>query len=308
MIKPRRIGHATFETPDVARLVDYYTTTIGLIPAERDNGRAFLASRSGCLAIEIAKGDAERCVKLSFEVAPDSDFAALARALAADGVKSELRNDAAPGIGPVLSFTDSKGTAIDLFKDWSPLGRGVHGDAQNGGPGGAQGAGIGPLKLGHIAFVVPDPAATAKFYETVLDFRVSDWIGDFFVFMRCNPDHHTVNFIKGNAVKMHHIAFELKDFGHLQTACELFGARGIPIIWGPVRLGPGHNVAVFHRTPDDQVVELYAELDQMKDEALGYFDPRPWHRDTPQRPKVWDPKRSTIWGTPPAPDFFRGRE
>jgi hypothetical protein len=34
----------------------------------------------------------------------------------------------------------------------------------------------------------------------------------------------------------------------------------------------------------------------MKDEALGHFDPRPWHHDTPQRPKTWDRKISPISG------------
>jgi hypothetical protein len=33
---------------------------------------------------------------------------------------------------------------------------------------------------------------------------------------------------------------------------------------------------------------LYAEMDQMKDEELGYFDPRPWHEDGPQRPRNWE--------------------
>ena len=37
----------------------------------------------------------------------------------------------------------------------------------------------------------------ADFYGKVLGFRISDWIGDFFVFMRCNADHHSVNFISG---------------------------------------------------------------------------------------------------------------
>ena len=47
------------------------------------------------------------------------------------------------------------------------------------------------------------------------------------------------------------------------------------MLWGPVRHGPGHNVATYHRNPDEHTVELYIELDQMKDEELGYFDPRP---------------------------------
>ena len=38
-------------------------------------------------------------------------------------------------------------------------------------------------------------------------------------------------------------------------------------------------------------------MDQMKDEALGYFDPRPWHQDRPQYPKIW-PKDTlrNYWG------------
>jgi hypothetical protein len=94
---------------------------------------------------------------------------------------------------------------------------------------------------------------------------------------------------------------------HLQNACELFGQRNIPIIWGPLRHGPGHNIAIYHRNPDDQVIEFFTELDLMKDEELGYFEPRPWHRDTPQRPKVWEAGNTSIWGPPPTADFHRAR-
>ena len=146
MIKPRRIGHATFETPDLPRLVDYYTEVMGLVLAEREKDRAFLTTKVGQLAIQINKGDTERCTMLSFEVAPDSDFGALARELEKDGIKSELRNDSVPGIGPVLTFKDNKGTTIALFKDWSYLGKHL------------QHHGVGPLKLGHIAWVVENPA------------------------------------------------------------------------------------------------------------------------------------------------------
>jgi catechol 2,3-dioxygenase-like lactoylglutathione lyase family enzyme len=245
----------------------------------------------------LQQGQETRCSKLSFEVAPDADFADLSRELQKHGVAAEERNDSVPGLPRVLSFTDPKGTRIELFREWSYLGN--H----------EQVVGAGALKLGHVAFVTPEPKPLAEFYQKVLGFRVSDWIGDFFVFLRCNADHHSVNFIAGKNIKMHHIAFELRDFSHLQTACDLFGERKIPVIWGPVRLGPGHNVAAFHRDHDDWVVEFYAELDQMKDETLGYFDPRPWHHDRPQRPKVWAAdKVAYIWGPPPTADFMRSRD
>jgi catechol 2,3-dioxygenase-like lactoylglutathione lyase family enzyme len=297
MIKVHRIGHATFETPDLEKKIDYYTQVMGLALVEREKDRAFLAARSGQLAIELQRGGKPVCTKLSFEVAPNADFADMARKLADDGVKSEVRSDSIPGTSRLLSFKDPKGTSIELFTEWTGLGR----DQSVGG--------IGPLKLGHVAFFTDNPQAMSEFYGRVLGFRTADWIGDFFVFMRCNADHHVVNFIRGKTVGMHHLAFELRDFSHIQHACDLFGQKDIPIVWGPVRLGPGHNVATFHRNPDDWTIETYCELDQMKDEELGYYDPRPWHKDVPQRPKVWNThKAAFMWGPPPTPEFFRNRE
>jgi catechol 2,3-dioxygenase-like lactoylglutathione lyase family enzyme len=298
MIRPKRLGHATFETPDLERQIDYYTNTIGLVLVEKEKERAFFATKIGQLVVQVDKGPRARATALSFDVGPNADFDAMKKALAGHGIKSEIRNDVVPGTPAMLSFTDPKGTRIELFKDWTFLCR--H----------AQVLGVGPLKLGHFAFEVEDPQAIAGFYEKVMGFKVSDWIEDFFVFMRCGPDHHTCNFIRGSHGRMHHMAFELKDMAHMQDSCELFGQKKIPIIWGPLRHGPGHNVATYHRDPDDQVIEFFFELDVMKDEEAGYFEPRPWHHDQPQRPKVWSRRfdGTTIWGPPPTPEFHRGRE
>lgn len=295
MIKVRRISHATFETPDLERLIDYYTEVNGLALHSRERDRAFLVTRSGQLAIQLERASEPRCSKLSFEVAPTDSFADLAKALAADGVASEVRSDAVPGIPKTLVFQDNKGTTIEVFNEWSFLGR----DRPI--------AGVGPLKVGHVAFQVLDPQAVTEFYCKVLGFRVSDWIEDFFSFLRCGPDHHTVNFIRGKSVRLHHIAFETKDISHIQSACDLLGRKKIPIIWGPGRHGAGHNVFIYHRNPDDHIIEFFTELDRMSDEELGYFDPKPWHVDQPQRPKVWDrAAASLVWGPPPTPDFWRG--
>jgi catechol 2,3-dioxygenase-like lactoylglutathione lyase family enzyme len=171
---------------------------------------------------------------------------------------------------------------------------------------GREASGIAPNKLGHIAFNVHDVKTTVKFFTDCLGFRESDWMGDFFAFLRCGPDHHTVNMLHGQKNKMHHIAFEARDWGHIKDACDFLGKQKIPLIWGPGRHGIGHNLFIYHHTPDGQIMELYAELDQMTDEASGAFDPRPWHEDNPQKPKVWQPgpQTSNIWGIP-TPQLFR---
>ena len=296
MIKVKRLGHATIATPDLDAQVDYYGRLLGLTVIERSKDRVFLASKQGLEAIELVKGKPNDLKHVSFQIAPGTDLGDVVKELGNIGIKAERRKDVSPGVADAVTLEDPKGTPIDLYAEYKFAKRDETPNIFN------------ILKLGHVAYRVLDVQQIVKFYSEVLGFRVSDWRGDFFVFMRCNTDHHTVNFIRGNNIKMHHMAFELKDFIHLQNSCDLFGQRKIPIIWGPLRHGPGHNIATYHRNPDDQVIEFFCELDKMVDENLGYFEPRPWHQDTPQRPKTWQGGKTNVWGPPPTPDFHRARD
>ena len=118
MIKVRRIGHATFETPDLEKQIEHFTQVTGLVVAAREKDRALLASKVGQLVLQLKKADEPRCAKLAFQVAPGSDFKELAKGLAADGVKSELRSDDLPGTPKLLAFEDNKVTTIEVFSEW----------------------------------------------------------------------------------------------------------------------------------------------------------------------------------------------
>jgi catechol 2,3-dioxygenase-like lactoylglutathione lyase family enzyme len=296
MIKVKRISHATFETPDVERLVDYYAGVVGLVPLAKEKDRVLFVSRLGDLSVILHRGAAPKLIKIAFQVAPHDDLPTLARALAGDGIRASVDHVSLPGIDSLLRFQDPKGTTIEIFNEAgaaAPV---------------SQPSAVGPMKLGHISFMMPDIHPCIDFYQKVLGFRVSDWQEDFFCFMRCGTDHHTINFATGKSTRMHHMAFELKDWGHVQTACDHLGRNNVPIIWGPGRHGISHNIFIYHRDPDDQMIEFYTEMDQMLDEELGYFDPRPWHKDRPQRPRVWDRESAAlIWGPPQGPDHARQR-
>ena len=51
MIQVKRMSHATFETPDLERQIDYFTQVVGLQVAGRENGTAFLATKVGDIAV-----------------------------------------------------------------------------------------------------------------------------------------------------------------------------------------------------------------------------------------------------------------
>ena len=195
-------------------------------------------------------------------------------------------------ISDMVAFEDPKGTLMEVFKRPEP-------QAQK-----FPNKGIVPHKIGHVAFHCADVKLVTKFYLDVLGFRESDWMADFFSFLRCGPDHHTINLMGTGSNRHFHTAFELRDWSHMQTACDFLSLNGYKLLWGPGRHGIGHNLFCYHRGPNGLITELFAELDHMNEE-LGYFEPRPWHRDRPQRPKVWakDPNASNYWGIMPTDEM-----
>jgi catechol 2,3-dioxygenase-like lactoylglutathione lyase family enzyme len=282
-----QMGYATFETTDLERSVAYYTGVLGLAQIDRDEISAYVACPADFCSVVLTKGSQNALARLALQLGPAADLNAIASYLSHKGASVSRRSDAAPGISHVLSISDPSGLDIDLIAT-----RIVTNTRHRT-------LGIVPRKLGHTALFTSEIQKTVKFYTEMLGFRVSDWIGDFFVFMRCNTDHHTVNFLSGAGPGLHHIAFELNDWNHVKQACDLLAEHGLQLIWGPGRHGPGHNIYTYHVNPDGFTVELFTELDQMSSEENGYFDPRPWHHDRPQRPKVWDPtavRTRNLWG------------
>ena len=288
MIKVKRLRHVSFASPNVEAQLDYYQSIIGLAVIGRDDRRIILGTDSDELTLVLEHGAASRLTAIAYEVAPGLDLSDLQKSLASLDIKSEVRSDTAPGIPKTLVFNDPDGLQIELFSRWDfckpvePI------------------RGLAVAKLGHVALYTPDPERAAKFFGDVLGFRVSDRIEENFVFLRCGPEHHAMNFARGAEARIHHLAFELRDASHMHQACDLLGRNKFQILWGPVRHGPGHNVAVYHHNPDRYLIELYYSMDFMLDEELGYFEPRPWHRDRPQRPKTWVGLPRDVWGVGPA--------
>jgi len=286
MLQIKRAGHSTLTTPDLERMVDYFTGIVGLSLAAREKSRAILATKSGLEAIVLERGGAVEAPRLSFQIAPGSDLGEVASRLKHAGVKCERRSDITPGIGEAVAFQDPKGTTLEIFSDFAFA---PQDNAFNG---------IMPLKFGHIAYQCPDVQGIVKFYCDMLGFRVSDWRSDFFAFLRCSRDHHTVNFLRNSKTFISHIAFEVRDWSDIERACDLLARNDIKLTWGPIRHIIGHNIAIYHNNPDGVMIEFFCDMDQIFDEELGFFGPRPWHQDRPQRPKVWGSDTSSNWWGP----------
>lgn len=295
MIGVRKISHAVYEVPDLEHQLEYYTEVLGLTVTGRDSDAVYLANTIDHHSVVLRKGSHPRCTSIGFQLGPDDDLDGFEKQTAAHGIRTERKKDAQPTVSDMVSFEDIKGTVMEVFRQPEPQKQ----------PFTSKG-GVIPHKLGHIAFHVTDAQKATRFYCDVLGFRVSDWMGDFFSFLRCGPDHHTINLVETGKNKHFHTAFELRDWAHMQTALDYISQHGYKTLWGPGRHGIGHNLFSYHRSPNGLITELFAELDLMKDESLGYFEPRPWHRDHPQRPKTWPktPEAANLWGPMPPDEMM----
>jgi catechol 2,3-dioxygenase-like lactoylglutathione lyase family enzyme len=294
MIRVKKIAHASYEVPDLEQQTEYYTNVLGMTLAAKEKDATFLANTVDHHSVVLRKGSQAGCARVAFQIGEADDLDAFEKQVQGHGLKTVRKKDPEPTVADMVTFEDPKGTVMEVFKraDFS------HQKFQS--------KGIVPHKLGHVAFHVTDVKHTTRFYCDVLGFRESDWMADFFSFLRCGPDHHTINLMQTGSNRHFHTAFELRDWGHMQTACDFLSTNGYKLLWGPGRHGIGHNLFTYHRSPAGLITELFAELDRMN-EYLGYFEPRPWHRDNPQRPKVWakDPSASNLWGIMPGDEMHK---
>jgi catechol-2,3-dioxygenase len=272
-------------TADVERLVDYYEDSLGLVCTERTANTAYLTTSSDHHSVVICAGEPDGRARLGFEVT--GSLADTAQRLAQAGVSFQRRTDPEPGVGEDLVVAEhGSGTPLTLIEGQTASGVALANSGR-------------PTKLGHVASYVSDLAASQRFYLEVMGFRFSDMIGDFFTFLRCSADHHTINMMQSaKRSGLFHVAFEMRDFLHLKDQLDHLATRGHVLLWGPGRHGVGHNIFTYHADPDGNIVELFTELDLIADEETGTFEPRPWHEEFPQRPKVWPMELSAAnkWG------------
>jgi catechol-2,3-dioxygenase len=290
-----RLGHVEFQTRNLGRLTDYYRDVLGFSVLAMDADVAYLGLGAPGHAVALRQGKHDGPAHIAFELSTNLSVDDAKRVLDDLDVTVERKQDAEPGIPDLLEFADPEGNTIQLYHDASE------------GRTALSATGVRPHKLGHICLYTRDVEGLTAWYEETLGFRWSDWIGDFFVFLRLGPDHHSLNLLQGEKAGnvMQHVAYELRDFSHIQEACDQLARHGHSLVWGPGRHGPGHNIFTYHRDPDGNNVELFAQIDIINEE-LGTFEPRPWHQDNPQRPKRWvpDPLAPNSWGILPPEGFM----
>lgn len=153
--------------------------------------------------------------------------------------------------------------------------------------------GMHPRKFGHVNYITPQVRSIVDWYIAVLGFRLTDWLGDEGCWLHVNADHHVLAFVDKGHTHIHHLAFELVDWGEMRVYLDHLAQHQRSIVWGPGRHGVGRNLFSYWRMlEEDMFIELFSDVEQISPNHQSRT-----YEDTPHS--------SNTWGVLPPRSYFR---
>lgn len=120
-----------------------------------------------------------------------------------------------------------------------------------------------PERISHIVMHSTRHHEELAFFIDVLGFKLSDWLGDFMCFLRCNEAHHRIAFLPGPPC-LNHVAYDMANVDGRDDARDR--AAETPEYrhpLGPGRHTAGNNTFSYFTTPGGFAVEYTAELEKV---------------------------------------------
>jgi catechol 2,3-dioxygenase len=284
---PALLDHIRYDSPDPAKLADFYVATMGMTRTPLGASEFLLEGPSR--SIVIGAGAAGQ---------PYSAFALV------DGAHLARYRAFLEGQGVPLLASPTALFGDDAFAVRDPDGRlavfGTRARPRLQTPGEGAAARL-PGELQHVVVASARFPEMLKFYTETLGFMLSDTVhqdapgphqGEVNVcFLRASEIHHCFAVFRAPQSRADHHAYETTGWGDLKLWADHFASLEIPIWWGPGRHGAGNNLFFMIKDPDGNNIEISAELETMKKGQPGRkwmgakratnLWGEPWIRDTP---------------------------
>lgn len=265
------IGYICIHTSDIQQSLEHAHDILGLVETDRTGNSVFLSSRAK-RHHELVYVDSPRDAvgQIGLIAAGPAGLKEAHRRVREAGYRILSDTPLHPGVADGFAFAGPEDFIFEIYI----------------GPQQAEVTltGHSPDRFGHVNLHPKNVEAMRRFFVEVLDFKVSDIIGDDFAyFLRCNTEHHGIALIRGTGW-LHHHAWQVQSIAELGKVGDRLHERGMRLLMGPVRHGAGHNMAAYYVEPSGAVVELYTDIEHI------YDDERP--------PIVWpadDLKWATRW-------------
>jgi catechol 2,3-dioxygenase len=241
-----RLDHLCLQSPDPERLARFFERGFGMAASQT-------GARWQCKAPErhvlIEAGAPNKTAFFAYSFASGEDLGTFKVSLAKRGVKA-IANPSPLFDANAFAVADPDGNRV-VF--------------------GTQRGGMGteplPARLQHIVFRSPNIDQMVAFYSESLGFTVSDRVKDEggvlrACFMRTDLEHHALAVFRAPEARLDHHSYETGDWNDIRRWADHLAERRIPIFWGVGRHGPGDDLFFMVKDPDDNLVEISAEMEQ----------------------------------------------
>lgn len=249
-----RMGYVCLHSQELAAASDHAQRILGLTETHRSGNGIFLSSAAR-LHHELVYLDAPSNAVGHFGLVA-ADLKALdsvRQRVREAGLRMVAQTPLLPGVADGFSFEGPEGFVYEIYLDMQSKSYVPQPHR--------------PERYGHINLHPKNPTAYADFLVKVLDFKISDIIGNGFgYFLRCNSEHHGIALISGRG-SLHHHAWQVQSLIQLGELGDRLWEAGARLLMGPVRHGEsGRNIAAYYVEPTGAVVELYADMRHVYDD------------------------------------------
>ena len=272
------LGYLGIGASDLDAWRGYATETLGLACVEQD-GALLLRMDDAPWRMRIEQSDADDLSYAGFEVASADVLARISERLKTMDVEISQGSEeecAARCVDTLTRCADPNGIAIELY-----CGRGSAGEAFVS-PRGLSFI-TGDQGLGHIVLMVDEEAASRRFYEEGLGFKLSDTItmgtppqALELTFLHCNTRHHTVALapVPGLPKRLNHIMVQVDSLDVVGATLDLVRDREIPLSTQLGKHTNDHMTSFYMQTPSGFDIEFGFGARNVDDATweVGHYD------------------------------------
>jgi 2,3-dihydroxy-p-cumate/2,3-dihydroxybenzoate 3,4-dioxygenase len=298
MIDLHDIRYLRIGTPDLDGAVEFATRIVGLELVRREGDAVYFRSDKAEVrgdtrdhTLVYFRGDPKDHA-VGFDLRNPDDFDAVGAALDNAGYpvrEGSASEAAARRCKRLLVSRDPSGNVIEIVA--RPF---------NCGTRFFPGRDAGITDFSHIGLRSTDAKRDEAFWTTIMNARVSDWIGDV-PFLRINTYHHSVVLFPAPGGGIQHINHQVEDIDDVMRSYYFLRERNVKIVFGPGRHPISSAIMVYFEGPDGMVFEYSVGVKHIRPEEEAAYRPRQFAID--------DPKSLCMWGSrPDVPEFGRKAE
>jgi 2,3-dihydroxy-p-cumate/2,3-dihydroxybenzoate 3,4-dioxygenase len=154
-------------------------------------------------------------------------------------------------------------------------------------------------RIGHAVIRTRRYHDAVDFTRQVLNFAVSDSVGEAVTFLRCfpNPYHHGFGIANAPENGWHHLNLMVSEIDDIGRALNRLEAAGVPIVYGPGRHPPSDSVFLYWLDPDGMTVEYSFGMEEFPEATAR----------SPRHMRL-TPNAFDYWGGRPDPRMATGGE